>query len=169
MPWDDLMKYILFLILGLIFVSCTKEDEQKPLAIETAPVLSASNSLCESKCGTFDQKICDSLFKEYDRCYDKKNESACSGFVLAFSNALPKTVECTNTCSKTPFKMAITYSCDDIDKADYPKITERSSHLLSKLEFKSAVDLFLSDEFHGILDGALAEDLFPEIEKRKKQ
>ncbi|MCB9073282.1 MAG: hypothetical protein H6623_06640 [Bdellovibrionaceae bacterium] len=161
-------KYVFF-ILCIALTSCTKKEETKTSVPETTPMGTSSNVLCENKCGTYDQKVCDYLFKEYVRCNNKKTEYDCAGFVSAFSNALPKTVECTNTCDRTPFKMPISYSCDEIDKSGYPKITERASHLLSKLKFKMAVDLFLSDKFYAILDGALAEDMIPEIEKHKKR
>ena len=165
------MKKILFLEICFLPISCTKKDEKPPVISKSEPVQveSIGDTVCETKCGEFDQKICDGLFHEYDRCSSKKDESACSGFVASFSKALPRTVVCTNTCSKTPFKMPISYRCDEVDKSGYPKVTERSSHLLSKLKFEAAINLFLSDEFYGILDGALAEDIKPEIKEAKKR
>lgn len=65
--------------------------------------------------------------------------------------------------------MAITQRCDEVDESGFPKVTERSAHLLSKLSSPDARKLFLSEEFHGILDGALAEDILPLIKKAQKK
>ena len=154
------MKKYLILALSLAVVSCTKKEEPKaPNHIET----------CSETCDAVDQKICDSLIEEYDKCKDSKKESSCQEFVSAYSKALPQTVQCKNTCSEGPFNRSISSQCDNVDRSSYPKITERSAHLLAELKFKSAIDLLLSNEFNSILDGALAEDMHPKIEKIRTQ
>jgi hypothetical protein len=164
------VKNILFVLLIFTISACTQQTDKnaKVTKSEGTVKMTETTNVCSNRCSTVDQTICTSLFESYDLCNNKKTKTACKSFISIFSKSLQKTVDCINTCSPEPFKMSITQNCDTLDTSDYPKITERSSHLLSKLKFKSAVDLFLSTDFYEILDGALAEDLKPEIEKLKK-
>ncbi len=164
-------KYLILIFCGTL-LSCIKKEEPKiSNSFESSPkvVEPTSSDICKETCEAVDIKICNSLFQEYDKCKETKKESTCKEFISAFSIALPKTVKCTNTCSKVPFERSITYGCDEVDKSGYPKITERSAHLLTELKFKAAIDLLLSDEFYSILDGALSEDIYPLIEKARNK
>lgn len=160
------MKKYLSLLMCVGLLSCVNKKEADPsISDKNSSVTSNKEQVCKTTCKEFDKNACYSLYQEYGKCNSTKKQIDCEEFVLAFSKALPKTIECTNTCSDTPFKMAISYGCDELNKS---MITESSAHLLSKLKFKSAQQLFLSNEFHSILDGALAEDILPEIEKIRK-
>lgn len=163
------MKKMLILTVYFVLIACTKTEEKPQITLKADQEKPVGDLVCEDKCAPINQKVCDTLFQEYDKCSEKKTESACKEFVTAFSNVLPKNWECTNTCSKEPFLRSASYGCDKVDKAEYPKITERASYLLSELKFATAKDLLLSDKFSEILDGALAEDILPRIEKAKKR
>lgn len=127
-----------------------------------------TSSTCEEKCEAYSKELCKSLIESYSLCDSSKTEKDCNGFVTAFSKTLPKNVECINTCGKAPSHRSISYLCNEIDTRGYPKIEERSAHLLSQLQFSSAKKLFLSEDFENILDGALAQDLRPILSKAKE-
>ena len=162
------MKYFA-LILVVALISCTKN--QKATEAESSPAVVEEKKPfvpkvpCQTSCEEFDKTVCTKLFSEYEVCNGKKSESSCKGFLSAFAHSLPHTVKCTNTCSEGSFQSPIVHRCDEIDESGYPKITERASQLLAKLKHREARDLFLSKDFRSILDGHIAEEILPEIEK----
>ena len=171
MQLNILLKAAL-LLCGLIFLSSC--DDPKKLTNTLEPTAATQQKIkCEYKCDKLDRTLCENLFKGYKSCEKAETKSACTVFLSAFSKALPKTILCKNTCTGhqyTEYSRAITHQCDEIDpNPDYPKITERASHLLARLKFKEAKELLLSDDFYAILDGALSQDIKPFIEKAKQK
>lgn len=144
----------------------TKEEQKNSPALKEVSTTPRRAS-CRTDCEEVDQKICQDLIREYKTCKTSKTEESCTGFIQAFDQALPKTVNCKNTCDTEAYQMAITQVCDETDPEGYPKITERSAHLLASLKFPKARQLLISKKFHNILDGALAEDLKPLTKETK--
>ena len=164
------MKNYILALIAIGLISCTDSPEPRP-ATPSAPNEQAAVTppqACEMNCEPVYLELCQSLTQEEAKCRQNKTETNCKGFVLAFQKVLPKNLECSNTCNDKTFPMAITHGCDLLDNGDYPKITERSAYLLSDLNFPMARKVFLSQDFYGILDGALAEGMISKIQKLKK-
>ena len=159
------MQKIISGLLFLTLISCNKGEVSNKSKSTMSVSTEVVEGTCKTKCSEIHEQICDNLIKEYDICKNSNGNTQCNGFVSDFSEALKKTVVCTNTCSGKAFYNLLVRRCDSLDPKGYPKITERSSHLLSKLKFKKAKELFFSAHFSSILDGALAEDIRPKLQK----
>lgn len=164
------MNHLILALACISLIACTEKSEpvQPTDTANTQQNVVPPEQTCETNCEPVYLDLCESLTKEEARCRKTKSEKDCQGFVTAFQKVLPKNLECSNTCNEGTFPMAITHGCDILDKGDDPKITERSAYLLSELKFPAARKVFLSQEFYGILDGALAEGIMPKLEKLKK-
>jgi hypothetical protein len=162
------MKKYFAVLLLVVLASCVK-DADKPAA-ETPnarPLSHAGKATCRNSCDKIDRKICDALSDALDLCNSKTNEANCNKFVDAFAKTLPKTVNCTSSCTDKPFMSAVVSVCETGEMHGKTFITERAAKTLAKLNYKKAKDLFQSDEFAAVLDGDLAEDIQPLIDKAK--
>jgi len=162
---QKLFRLGLVAFIAFSFSACLENQESSSKNKNTTPVLKAEKEqVCQDSCAAVDKAVCDHLYEELEKCSSSFKEANCKGFVSVFSKALSKTIDCKNTCNSDPYKISMTQACDELNKSYQ---TERAARVLSQLKFKSGRDLFLSEEFRSILDGALAEDILPEIEKTK--
>jgi hypothetical protein len=155
----------LFILAAIVMIACTKNEEKK---VENKPALAPTDTstACPEKCADVDKALCADLVVAEKECSDSKEEKNCTKFVDTFQKAITIRVSCTS-CDSKAYDYSMSDRCDTLETA-YPKVTERSAYLISKLKFEKAKKVFASQEFYHILDGALAEDLMGEWQKAQK-
>lgn len=137
---------------------------------EVAPLtMKEFNKTCPSK------ELCPKIEKSYQLCKKDRSSSVCAGFVKEFRQLLP-IYDCQRPFDHTDgadYIVPAVWLCDGQrgdKKAPYE--FEDYVRLLSKLKSKEARELFGSQEFRDVLDGAVAEefgDLSRKVEKELKR
>lgn len=121
---------------------------QVSFAENNLPKIKGFNQTCPA------EKLCPKLRIEFHKCESKKTSEACGDFVKTYKALLPS-FDCNRKKDIAPVPAIWMCNVIGLEKS---LINEPSIRLLRELKFKSAKDLFESQELKATLDGSLWDE-----------